>query len=30
MSAYIDKIREISNMAEKNKTELKDIKWDVL
>lgn len=30
MSAYIDKIREISNMAEKNKTELKDIIWDVL
>ena len=30
MNTYIDKIREISNAAEKNKTELKDIKWDVL
>lgn len=30
MSDYIDKIREISNNAEKNKTELKDIIWDVL
>lgn len=30
MNSYIDKIREISNSAEKNKTAANDIKWDVL